>query len=166
MGMREQFLDEYNSAVLASVSLPPELAEKYSVLSCLKDGERQVYLLDSGTERAVLKLQPSGLEVSLKLEYELLLKLSHPQLPRPLAYAEWNGHEYLVREYVEGASFAELVDARGPLPPKSVRAAAMSLCVTLSGARYSPSAKASATACAGVISVFMVVVIEMIFEYR
>lgn len=131
MGMREQFLEEYNSAVLASVSLPPELAEKYSVLSCLKDGERQVYLLDSGTERAVLKLQPSGLEVSLKLEYELLLKLSHPQLPRPLAYAEWNGHEYLVREYVEGASLAELVDARGPLPPKSVRAAAMSLCRVL-----------------------------------
>ena len=131
MGMREQFLEEYNSAVLASVSLPPELAEKYSVLSCLKDGERQVYLLDSGTERAVLKLQPSGLEVSLKLEYELLLKLSHPQLPRPLAYAEWNGHEYLVREYVEGASLAELVDARGPLTPKSVRAAAMSLCRVL-----------------------------------
>ena len=131
MGMREQFLEEYNSAVLASVSLPPELAEKYSVLSCLKDGERQVYLLDSGTERAVLKLQPSGLEVSLKLEYELLLKLSHPQLPRPLAYAEWNGHEYLVREYVEGASLAELVDAREPLPPKSVRAAAMSLCRVL-----------------------------------
>lgn len=131
MGTREQFLNEYNAAVLASVSLPPELAGRYSVLSCLKDGERQVYLLGSRTERAVLKLQPSGLEVSLKQEYDLLLKLCHPQLPRPLAYAEWNGHEYLVREYVEGVSLAELVDARGPLPPKAVRAAAMSLCRVL-----------------------------------
>lgn len=131
MGTREQFLNEYNSAVLASVSLPPELADRYSVLSCLKDGERQVYLLSSGTERAVLKTQPSGLEVSLKQEYELLLKLHHPQLPRPLAYAEWNGAEYLVREYVDGVSLAELVDARGPLPPKTVRAAAMSLCRVL-----------------------------------
>lgn len=131
MGTREQFLNEYDAAVLASVNLPPELAGKYRALSCLKDGERQVYLLSCGTERAVLKTQPSEREISLKQEYELLLRLSHPQLPRPLAYVEWNGAEYLVREYVEGVSLAELVDARGPLQPKAVRAAAMSLCRVL-----------------------------------
>jgi hypothetical protein len=39
--------------------------------------------------------------------------------------------------------------------------AAMSPSPMASGARYSPSVKADATACAGVISVFMIVVVEM-----
>ena len=130
MGLREQFLNEY-SAVLDAVSLPPELAE-YIVLSCMKDGERQVYLLraESGA-LAVLKTQPAGREDTLRQEYELLCRLEHPQLPRALAYVESGGAEYLLREYVEGVSLAELVDSRGPLTPKEVRAAAMSLCEVL-----------------------------------
>ena len=133
MELREQFLGEYQTQVLDHLVLPPGLREQYSLQSCLKDGERQVYLVryQAGWP-AVLKLQPAGREDTLRQEYDLLRTLRHPQLPRPLAYLEWEGKEYLVREYVEGVSLHEQVAARGPLPPARVRAAALSLCRVLS----------------------------------
>ena len=44
MGEREQFLKEYQEQVLDTLTLPPEWSVRYTVQSCLKDGERQVYL--------------------------------------------------------------------------------------------------------------------------
>ena len=48
MGEREQFLKEYQEQVLDTLTLPPEWSVRYTVQSCLKDGERQVYLLRGG----------------------------------------------------------------------------------------------------------------------
>ena len=132
MGKKEQFLRAYETEVLNARVLPPKLAEQYSLQSCLKDGERQVYLLrDRENRPAVLKLQPTGREDTLRGEYDLLQKLRHTQLPRPLAYLEWEGTEYFVREYIEGISLAEWVDAQGILTPNQVCEAAMSLCQVL-----------------------------------
>ena len=132
MGDREQFLQEYQDQVLDTLVLPPEWRERYRAQSCLKDGERQVYLLrDQDGEPVVLKTQPAGREVSLRQEYDLLQKLRHPQLPGPLAYLEWEGKEYLIREYVEGISLAEWVDAQGPLTPGQTRGVTLSLCQVL-----------------------------------
>lgn len=132
MGAREQFLQEYQKRVLDSLVLPPCLSAQYLVQSCLKDGERQVYLVRDRTGwPAVLKMQPAGREDALRQEYELLRGLRYPQLPRPLSYLEWEGKEYLVREYVEGVSLYELVAAQGPLPPAKVRESALSLCQVL-----------------------------------
>lgn len=132
MGDREQFLREYQEQVLDALMLPPEWSARYTVRSCLKDGERQVYLLCDGPGRqAVLKTQPAGREDSLRQEYDLLRELHHPQIPRPMDYLEWQGREYLVREYVEGISLAEWVDARGPCTPGQAREAALSLCRVL-----------------------------------
>lgn len=108
MGEREQFLKEYQEQVLDTLTLPPEWSVRYTVQSCLKDGERQVYLLrDQAGRQAVLKTQPAGREDTLRQEYDLLRELHHRQIPRPLDYLEWEGREYLVREYVEGISLAE-----------------------------------------------------------
>lgn len=132
METREQFLREYQAQVLDKQVLPPGLGEQYCPQACLKDGERQVYLVrDQAGLPAVLKLQPAGREDTLKQEYELLRELRHPQLPRPMAYLEWEGKEYLIREYVEGVSLYEQVTAQGPLPPDNVREAALSLCRVL-----------------------------------
>lgn len=68
---------------------------------------------------------------ALKQEYELLRGGQHPQLPRARAYLEWEGKEYLAREYVEGVSLHEQVTAQGTLSPDKVRAAALSLCQVL-----------------------------------
>lgn len=132
MEVREQFLREYQAQVLDKLVLPPGLREQYFLQACLKDGERRVYLVrDQAGLPAVLKLQPAGREDALKQEYELLRRLRHPQLPQPMAYLEWEGMEYLVREYVDGVSLHELVTAQGPLAPDKVRAAALSLCQVL-----------------------------------
>ena len=61
MERREQFLREYQTQVLDKLVLPPGLREQYSPQACLKDGERQVYLVrDQSGWPAVLKLQPRG----------------------------------------------------------------------------------------------------------
>lgn len=132
MERREQFLREYQTQVLDKLVLPPGLREQYSPQACLKDGERQVYLVrDQSGWPAVLKLQPTGREDTLRQEYDLLRGLRHPQLPQPMAYLEWEGMEYLVREYVDGVSLHEQVTAQGPLSPDKVREAALSLCQVL-----------------------------------
>ena len=132
MERREQFLWEYQTQVLDKLVLPPGLREQYSPQACLKDGERQVYLVrDQSGWPAVLKLQPTGREDTLRQEYDLLRGLRHPQLPQPMAYLEWEGMEYLVREYVDGVSLHEQVTAQGPLFPDKVREAALSLCQVL-----------------------------------
>ena len=85
MGKRERFLRTYETQVLDALVLPPGLEEQYSLQSCLKDGERQVYLVrDREGRPAVLKRQPAGREDALRAEYDLLQQLRHPQLPRPL----------------------------------------------------------------------------------
>lgn len=132
METRERFLQEYQTQVLDKLVLPPGLRGQYSPQACLKDGERQVYLVrDQAGWPAVLKLQPTGREDTLRQEYDLLRGLRHPQLPQPMAYLEWEGTEYLIREYVEGVSLYEQVTAQGPLPPDKVRTAALSLCQVL-----------------------------------
>ena len=89
METREQFLREYQAQVLDKLVLPPGLREQYSPQACLKDGERQVYLVHDQTGwPAVLKLQPTGREDTLRQEYDLLRGLRHPQLPQPMAYLE------------------------------------------------------------------------------
>ena len=132
MDRKEQFLAEYVRQVLEPLVLPDYLRTQYAPVSCLKDGRREVYLVrDQAGCLAVLKVQPAGREDSLREEYRLLRMLHHPQLPRPLAYLEEGGREYLVREYVEGVSLDDYVSAHGPLPPARVREAAQSLCRVL-----------------------------------
>lgn len=129
MNFRESFLRGYRDEVLNSLALPAELRTRYRPVSCLKDGERRVFLIhDQGGRPSVLKVQPVGRADSLGQEYELLRRLHHPQIPRPLTYLETDGQEYLVREYVEGVSLYEQVTAQGPLSPAQARAAAISLC--------------------------------------
>lgn len=132
MELREQFLREYRAQALDCLILPEGLVAQYSPVSCLKDGERVVYLVqDQAGWLAVLKIQPSGREDTLRQEYDLLRELRHPQIPRPLTYLEADGLEYLVREYVEGISLYEWVTARGPLAPEQVRTTAISMCQVL-----------------------------------
>lgn len=132
MDWKERFLQSYQEQVLDSLVLPRELRDQYRPVSCLKDGERAVYLVcDQAGQPAVLKIQPMGRTDSLRQEYELLSRLSHPQIPQPRTYLESDGREYLVREYAEGVSLYEQVTAQGPFSPARARAAAISLCQVL-----------------------------------
>ncbi len=132
MGRKEAFLAEYQNLALTDLVLPDCLKAQYTPVSCLKSGEREVYLVkDRAGWPAVLKIQPSGREDPLRREYDLLRSLSHPQLPRPLAYWEGEGREYLVREYVEGISLYDQVTSHGPLSPRRAKAIILSLSLVL-----------------------------------
>ena len=50
MEAREEFLREYQTQVLDELLLPPCLSAQYTLQACLKDGERQVYLIHDRTD--------------------------------------------------------------------------------------------------------------------
>ena len=76
MGHREDFLKSYGENVLDSLRLPELIREQYRPVSCLKEGQRSVYLVrDRASWPALLKIQPAGGEPSLLREYELLRSL-------------------------------------------------------------------------------------------
>ena len=69
---------------------------------------------------------------SLKVEFEVLKDLHHPNLPRYDACFEHQGYGYLVMEFVPGQNLAQLLDQRhGPLSPTLVLSYALQLCDVL-----------------------------------
>lgn len=114
MKQTEAFLREYRETVLDGVVLPEALME-YDLESCLKSGERNVYLLRSQSgEPFVLKTQPAGRPDSLLPEFELLKALDHPQFPKAVCWFVEHGEEYFLREYKKGISLYELVMEETP----------------------------------------------------
>jgi serine/threonine protein kinase len=53
-------------------------------------------------------------------EAQVLARLNHPNLVRVTDYFEEGGNAYLVMDFVEGQSLADLIAARGPLPEAQV----------------------------------------------
>lgn len=53
-------------------------------------------------------------------EATVLARLSHPNLVRVMDFFEEGGNAYLVMEFVEGQSLADLIASRGPLPEMQV----------------------------------------------
>ncbi|MGB9889801.1 MAG: serine/threonine-protein kinase, partial [Anaerolineae bacterium] len=62
----------------------------------------------------------SRLRQQFRQEATILARLSHPNLVRVSDYFEEGGNAYLVMEFVEGESLANLIAARGPLPEAQV----------------------------------------------
>ena len=82
------------------------LKGRYCILDPVgKGGGGKVYLardLELGVLWAVKEIPASG-----KSEVRMLLKLSHPSLPKMVDYVEDNRKCYLVMEYVRGKSLGE-----------------------------------------------------------
>jgi serine/threonine-protein kinase len=53
-------------------------------------------------------------------EARILAGLSHPNLPRVTDFFIWNGNDYLVMDFVEGQSLAELIREQGAIPEQQV----------------------------------------------
>ena len=82
------------------------LKGRYCILEALgKGGGGKVYLardLELGVLWAVKEVSASG-----RNEARMLLKLSHPSLPKMIDYIEDDGKCFLIMEYIKGKSFGE-----------------------------------------------------------
>jgi serine/threonine protein kinase len=66
------------------------------------------------------KAQDPALLARFQREARLATQLNHPCIVRTLHFGELRGLHYIVMEYVEGETLAELLDERGTLPPREV----------------------------------------------
>lgn len=78
-----------------------------------KGGMSAVYLAREGTKEYILKIERAPAEKTrgelplLKREFSILSNLSYPHLPRVFEYFEDGPLQFLVEEYVEGATLKE-----------------------------------------------------------
>jgi serine/threonine-protein kinase len=64
--------------------------------------------------------QLAQLRQQFRQEAQVLATLSHPSLPRVTDFFEWNGNVYLVMDFIEGESLADVLSRHGPLPEQQV----------------------------------------------
>ena len=64
-------------------------------------------------------------------EAHFLSSLNHANLPKVIDSFTADGKQYLVMEFVDGQTLAELVDAGGPLPPDVATRLAVDVCTVL-----------------------------------
>lgn len=106
--------EEKLKEIYVQPSLPKELAEKFTMLSCLKYGEsKQIYLIEENGSgnRCVLKCADGEYEPLLKKECLMLKKAGGAiHCPAVVSYTKSNGTGYLIREYISGETIRELVE--------------------------------------------------------
>ncbi len=117
----EHFLASYRRTLEASLPdehMPDEILSDYFIESCLRkepDGKKELYILrrKQDDKKALLRVTKDYPQEDALEEAKLLAKLDHPGIPRVYASYEKNGRRYLIREYLEGRSLAEIVAASG-----------------------------------------------------
>lgn len=108
--------------------------EKYRVVLCLKrTQEKETWLLEEkkGKLRCVLKKAKEGQGQFLKAEYELLCELKSRHGMVEFDSVEFRceaGWEYLLREFVQGVTFEELVEREGALSAEEAAFLGEKLC--------------------------------------
>lgn len=124
----ESFLSSYRETLEASLpeeNMPQEILADYVIESCLRkerDGKKELYVLRRKTDaqKALLRVTKDYPQEDALEEANLLARLDHPGIPKVLAAYEKDGKRYLVREYLEGRSLAEIVSASGSLTANDI----------------------------------------------
>ena len=129
----ETFQQEYKNQ-LHQVALPDEIAQSYEVVDCLRDSAgKATYLVRSlrDGKNYILKVASAFEKESLATEFALLSALSHPCIPRSIAFVEERGTQYLIREFASGISLDQLITESGPLPDAEAVAIILRICDVL-----------------------------------
>jgi len=71
-------------------------------------------------EQGIDRHKLAELREQFRREAQVLAGLNHPNLPRVTDFFEWYGNAYLVMDFVEGESLAQLIARQGPLPEGQV----------------------------------------------
>jgi serine/threonine-protein kinase len=119
------------------------LAGRYRVLKKLGSGGiGTVYLVkDKKLDTPVaLKLLRESLQFDeqsialLRREVRLARLVSHPNVARIYELMDWEGHEFITMEYVDGRTLAAELSAKGPFSPEQGQVLLRQICAGLSAA--------------------------------
>lgn len=119
----ETFLGSYNKTLQDSVlneDWSEQLQRDYVFESCIRkdpEGKKELYLLRRKKDNAgaLLRITHNYPQEDALEEARLLAKLDHPAIPKVYDSFEKNSKRYIVREYFQGRSLYEVINAGGCL---------------------------------------------------
>lgn len=105
--------EEKLSVIYDEPTLPPDLSEKYHILSCLKyNDKKHIFLIaeNSSENKFILKCAYGQFAPLLKKEMSILQEAEKvTACPKLVDFAEKNDYSFLIREYVDGETIADIV---------------------------------------------------------
>lgn len=113
--------------------LPQSFSSQYKICSCLQYADnKRTYLAQGESEgrKYIIKCAGQEYKAFLKEEAELLRQGGFSFLPHFVSYCEEDGEAYLVREYIEGNTLWDIVEAQGAFSPQN----ALSVLYRIAGA--------------------------------
>ena len=116
--------------------LPEDMQEHWTVYECLKESEDSSTFLVKETATGilcVLKWGRNGQTEFLRNEMEIMKKMADRKLsgiPKAYRIFEENGEVYLVREYIEGMSLAQMVLQKGGISEAEICRISRKICQT------------------------------------
>ena len=116
--------------------LPEDMQEHWTVYECLKESEDSSTFLVKETATGILCVLKWGRNRQtefLRNEMEIMKKMADRQLsgiPKAYRIFEENGEVYLVREYIEGMSLAQMVLQKGGISEAEICRISRKICQT------------------------------------
>ena len=116
--------------------LPEDMQEHWTVYECLKESEDSSTFLVKETATGILRVLKWGRNRQtefLRNEMEIMKKMADRKLsgiPKAYRIFEENGEVYLVREYIEGMSLAQMVLQKGGISEAEICRISRKICQT------------------------------------
>ena len=116
--------------------LPEDMQEHWTVYECLKESEDSSTFLVKETATGILCVLKWGRNRQtefLRNEMEIMKKMADRKLsgiPKAYRIFEENGEVYLVREYIEGMSLAQMVLQKGGISEAEICRISRKICQT------------------------------------
>ena len=112
--------------------IPEDLSARLTFLSCLsRDKDRLTFLVfdKDSSRKTILKIALPGSPNNLEREYEILSKLDHIGIPKPIHFeVDRDSREYLLRDYAEGETLTSLLERDGIFSENRTLEIADSIC--------------------------------------
>lgn len=129
------FLADYQVVLDSSVSLPPSLAERYTLVDCLRGSDASsTFLVKNKADGSlsILKVAAKRAGRNLLGEYQILDALDSPAFPKALFYQADDHTEFFLRGYIPGTPISDYIEQYGPLSERETIRIGIGFCDTLS----------------------------------
>jgi len=129
------FLADYQVVLDSSVSLPPEIRERYAIVDCLHEAATSsTFLVKDIADGSlcVLKIAEKHTGHNLFAEHQILSALNAPAFPKALLFRSDDTSEYFLRSYISGTPISDYVEHYGPLSERETIRVGIGFCDTLS----------------------------------